>query len=860
MPKDVERRDADRGRRRLIDRHTDLAAVGKPFVVAMVIGLVIGTALYAVSCVALPDQQLTVGTPGAAGSPGAPVDERKGLVAAVEIVVNSGLLGPVIIGVAAGGVLFLLYLLLSGVLPVRHDIAGGDKSLPEVFEGRIREIADRRRVAAARREQGDGSQPLDADEEKARALFDAGMPAQSSADSSAAGHPDDSVSRTGDAAGSPGCSPEDAHRDDDLLVGMNYWLARRVGPVITALVSQGPESARAENQALADEDEACIASMLVPAQACLWLLPLLGFLGTVWGLHNAIGPLKRGVHTMMAAMAADPLKSQGMRDSAVGLFGNGFEGLRTAFDTTLLGLAGVVVVGLLLYLMRKTAADALSLIFELIEQAVRQCPKQSPLRLLDKICQATELGLVHAGEDGPVAKLDGIAATVSRGLIGEPQGAQQGGPLLVSVTHTIKEEGHTTREVVKEVAKKLTDEVERDGEDFRKIGVALYREARDMRLVQYGAIAADLRRIRKVACPDVRDDYLVAPEISLVLQLPEEDEVQRIAVARGALKACVGGRTKRNRGDFYYFAEEQSIQFRDSGVELAPGLKYIEAAVRRAASRGEMSSDDVEAELLGITYNRDGDVLFLLPTTGHVRVLSTREGISPYHECLVDGYTAHPFVWLPDVDDLPYAGWWQEDDDGDTFTYGLISADYSRSATLDDPLQALLNGLAGGGRVRLATAVDDALVAFAGPDTMAIARKGGPYHLKLAHKATREDVLAGIGGGIVAVDLNAACGAVVFGTDQGRVYRWRLGDELELIAETQPVTHALLSKDGRSLAVATASHIELYELDQIAQPRFFDTRGAQINTVAPSADRGHILVATQGNEVMLFSFGLKIGV
>ena len=65
----------------------------------------------------------------------------------------------------------------------------------------------------------------------------------------------------------------------------------------------------------------------------LWAIPVLGFIGTVLGLGNAIGAFGGAIATASTDM--DALKGELTKVT---------EGLKTAFDTTLLGLLGSMVV------------------------------------------------------------------------------------------------------------------------------------------------------------------------------------------------------------------------------------------------------------------------------------------------------------------------------------------------------------------------------------------------------------------------------------------------------------------------------------------------------------------------------------
>jgi len=86
-----------------------------------------------------------------------------------------------------------------------------------------------------------------------------------------------------------------------------------------------------------------------PLQFVIWVLPMLGFIGTVLGITEAIG----GLGTIVGGGGADERS-----------LGQVLGGLRFAFDTTLLGLAGTIplVAGLHWIRARVAHADAVHLV------------------------------------------------------------------------------------------------------------------------------------------------------------------------------------------------------------------------------------------------------------------------------------------------------------------------------------------------------------------------------------------------------------------------------------------------------------------------------------------------------------------
>lgn len=109
------------------------------------------------------------------------------------------------------------------------------------------------------------------------------------------------------------------------------------------------DAVRAENDSLSAADEGRVAFFLLPVKWSAWIMPILGFIGTVVGVTGAIGSLQLGIRRVFAdrVMTAEALES----------FNRGFSNLGLAFDTTFFGLLGLAVVGTCdMFLRRRSLA------------------------------------------------------------------------------------------------------------------------------------------------------------------------------------------------------------------------------------------------------------------------------------------------------------------------------------------------------------------------------------------------------------------------------------------------------------------------------------------------------------------------
>ncbi|MFC1572873.1 hypothetical protein ACFL6M_04660 [Candidatus Eisenbacteria bacterium] len=109
-----------------------------------------------------------------------------------------------------------------------------------------------------------------------------------------------------------------------------------------------------EDLLVADED--ALARSFAAVRWTEWLLPILGFLGTVAGIGYAIRDVGIGVEIIF--------RERMIVDAAHVQIQDGFKGLALAFDTTFLGLAGLALVGGLHIVARKFVAARLGQIRE----------------------------------------------------------------------------------------------------------------------------------------------------------------------------------------------------------------------------------------------------------------------------------------------------------------------------------------------------------------------------------------------------------------------------------------------------------------------------------------------------------------
>jgi biopolymer transport protein ExbB/TolQ len=109
-------------------------------------------------------------------------------------------------------------------------------------------------------------------------------------------------------------------------------------------------------RAQASQDESQVETSYALIQGFVWAIPVLGFIGTVLGLSQAIGSF-----TAVLGSSDDV-------SAITGALGKVTAGLATAFDTTLVALVAALIVQLLMVMIKKSEEEFLD---EAIEYGIR---------------------------------------------------------------------------------------------------------------------------------------------------------------------------------------------------------------------------------------------------------------------------------------------------------------------------------------------------------------------------------------------------------------------------------------------------------------------------------------------------------
>lgn len=165
---------------------------------------------------------------------------------------------------------------------------------------------------------------------------------------------DDLIPRRGDFVLSPGTATEVLRRMRQLCDRpKEFLLFRRIDMALSNLGNIGEvRDVGAVLEGQADADASGVDSSFTVVRSLIWTIPILGFIGTVVGLSQAIG-------SFTAVLAQTGVEASAIKDNLKPVV----SGLATAFETTLVALLAAVAIQLLstwVYKREETMLDAMS--------------------------------------------------------------------------------------------------------------------------------------------------------------------------------------------------------------------------------------------------------------------------------------------------------------------------------------------------------------------------------------------------------------------------------------------------------------------------------------------------------------------
>ena len=154
------------------------------------------------------------------------------------------------------------------------------------------------------------------------------------------------------------------------------------------------EAVHEANDRMTAADEATTGFCLRPLDHAEWLLPILGFIGTVWGFIGTVDGLRAGVNELFDRMA--------LSKEVLDYFMESFKGLVLAFDTTLFGLLGMAIVGSLRWSLSHEAERAILQADKWCGEAVNLCESGGLAKAFRQFANLVKRALFEMDRQGRV--------------------------------------------------------------------------------------------------------------------------------------------------------------------------------------------------------------------------------------------------------------------------------------------------------------------------------------------------------------------------------------------------------------------------------------------------------------------------
>ncbi len=164
------------------------------------------------------------------------------------------------------------------------------------------------------------------------------------------------------------------------------------------------------NETYSEVEQAEVHYALMPLVFAEFLLPILGFVGTVVGVSIAISSLRGGMGKLFELSE--------LNQAVLHQFMQGFDGLVLAFDTTLYGLVGLGVVGFLNFWARRSAFAVIAEVDSWSTQVLMRIDGENQLTDMNKTLHRLTDGLVITDADGkPSSRLTKPIQTIINALM-----------------------------------------------------------------------------------------------------------------------------------------------------------------------------------------------------------------------------------------------------------------------------------------------------------------------------------------------------------------------------------------------------------------------------------------------------------
>ncbi len=687
---------------------------------------------------------------------------------------------------------------------------------------------------------------------------------------------------------------------------LHPWLGYRLNAVYETYLEKGQAAARVHNQDLASRDEDSVASSLLWAQVCEWALPIVGFLGTVWGLHRAIPSLVTGVEQALNDGGMNADRDGQQIDTALSYFSQAFDYLGIAFDTTLVGLAGVLIVGLLLYNVRKLAVDSLLEVGDILDGELRNMVAHDQNTELQEIRRILKSGLMQENKKGPL--LQAIVGAVEKGLL-EKKGKKSRTPILnhlvdlvsTGLIHTPDDQdaGQATAQpepLMPRVVQAATDRLDRairghggmmkevhqySRRRLEAILMKMLEEQEQQTFFESKVLAPDVRKIllQLQSGGEPGDSQLIPPSCGTVDSLPEEYQITDLALASGQniLSLTIFD------GSNLYYLQEYFLKLESGSLDIHKGFKFA-ADVDQAGMDRRLEANMDQWNTRGLGYDPANNYLYFILIVGEVirikanrnapETMENKEPVTLEWESWSLGIDSRshqqlPLFWWDGSGLSPLLACWDDREKNGILHFSLYRLTETNQM---DPLP-LAAGLKGelplydssesgqnpGTLVRLTVDQDGLFIVIPGW----VHRLGWNEDQQLDILESWEPPCETI----ITMDVSVARGTLAVVDGDGVLHETSLSPgpwkcQPAVLDPKSGLTEIFYDASGRLLAAVQSAGIDVWDMDRLEKSGSFDLQGQKIAKVARSQDRAGLAVASRApgqlQNIALFHFGVSL--
>ena len=466
-------------------------------------------------------------------------------------------------------------------------------------------------------------------------------------------------------------------------------------------------------------------------------------------------------------------------------------------------------------------------------------------------------GLLQEKDKKQYSYMEMIQATVEKGLLTKSGADNKVMPLIANAgaqaAEAAVESGKNLSETINDNTDKLRKDIQFTLSTLAGIDAEILLENKLQSALQSRSIAPNLGRIRKNICKDdERPEDILPPTITSIFVLPDNCDIQSLAVANHAGKVCVGG---LQRDTNQYFIKQKIISWTSNSYNISNSFGYS-ANAERPYNGADMEEIGAYTKIYDLAYSNDSSELFLLYMDSTVHSFAPPK-MGKYE---LKGRIAFPFFQIPGNLSKPYIALWKRNPNR-IYYLSLISSDGAKELKCNPDFADFIKRLTetesppdNSGKILIKSNLRKMIIA--GSKELAVAGFDNISDIRLVKNIIMDDQISDL-------DISSNEDLAIMCNSNGELLLWyyktdTIPKPLKLQNSNHEIIRVFLGPNGHELALITKKSLDVYTLNGFNSLEFGGSYEIEIKQASQSPDRRHIMVATNDNSVSLFSFGLKI--